>query len=54
MTIKGGATAPTVFHSVRQMMEKGMTLEQAIAEVEAILRGKLPEHIIALIRQECG
>lgn len=54
MTIKGGATAPTVFHTVRQMMAKGMTLEQAIAEVEAILRGKLPEHIIALIRQECG
>ena len=54
MTIKGGATAPTVFHTVRQMMAKGMTVEQAIAEVEAILRSKLPDHIKDMIRQECG
>ena len=54
MSMKGGATAPTVFHTVRQMMAKGMTVEQAIVEVEAILRGKLPDHIKDMIRQECG
>ena len=54
MTIKGGADHKTVFDTVRIMLKKGMTVEQSIAEVEAILRGKLPDHIIALIRQECG
>ena len=51
--VKGGATQQTVMDSVRLMMATGMTVYQAIVEVETILRGKLPEHIKALIYQDC-
>ena len=53
MTIKGGSSHQTVFNSVKIMMEKGMSVDQAIEEVESVLRGKLPDHIVAIIRQEC-
>jgi len=52
-TIKGGADKGTIFATVQQYMNCGATVEQAIEKAEGILRGKLPEHIIALIRQEC-
>ena len=52
--IKGGAREGTVFHSVNVMMAKGMTVQQAIVEVEKILRCQLPEDIKARISQECG
>jgi len=45
--------AQTVFDTVRMMMSRGMTVDQAIEKVESILRGKLEEHIKNLIRQEC-
>lgn len=54
MPIKGGARQEAVFHSVRMMMAKGMTVKQAIVEVEAILRCQLTEDIVARIYQECG
>ena len=52
MTIKGGAPPETVFHSVKIMIEKGMDFQEAINEVESILRGKIPDHIKDRIRQE--
>jgi len=52
--IKGGARQETIFDSVKILVEKGMTVKEAIAEVEAILRGKLPEHIVDRIYQECN
>ena len=54
MTIKGGARQETIFHTVRIIMARGATIDQAIKEVESILRCQLPKHIKALIRQECG
>jgi len=54
-TIKGGASQTTVQESVKYLVDdKGMTVQQAIEEVQSILRCKLPEHIVALIKQECG
>lgn len=53
MTIKGGADQSTVFGTIRNIMASGATVDQAIAKVESILRGQIPEHIKALIRQEC-
>lgn len=50
MTVK--ERPETVFHSVKIMMEKGMSLDQAIEEIESILRGKIPDHIKDRIRQE--
>ncbi len=55
MPIKGGASHQTVFNTVNMLVnEKGMTIKQAIVEVEAILRCQLPEDIIARVYQECG
>ena len=51
--IKGGAPQKAVTDSVKAMMAKGMSVYQAIVAVEAILRGKIPEHIKAIIYQEC-
>ncbi len=52
--IKGGARQEDVFHTVRILMRQGMTVNQAIAEVESILHRRLPENIKSLIYQECG
>ena len=52
--IKGGSAPETVFDTVRMMMERGATLDYAIAKVESILHCKLDENIKARIRQECG
>ncbi len=54
MAIKGSSRKETVFHTVDTMLEKGMTIEQAMAEVEAILHCILSDQIKGLIRQECG
>ena len=52
--VKGGADQKTVFDTVRKMMASGATVDEAMAKVESLMRGQLPEHIRALIRQECG
>ena len=44
----------TVFDTVKQLLEKGMTLEEAIREVEFKLRTPFPENIRDMIREECG
>jgi len=54
MTMKGGAREGTVFQTVRQLKEKGLSTQEAISEVEGILRGKLPAHIVAMVYRECG
>ena len=54
MTIKGGARQETVFETVRILLKKGMTVDQAIEEVESLLRGKLPEIIVDKIKEELG
>lgn len=54
MPIKSGARQETVFETVRMLVEKGLTVEDAIMEVESILHGKLPEHIKDMIRREVG
>jgi len=55
MTIKGGSNHQTVFNTVSMLVnQKGMTIPQAIEEVEKILRCKLPEEIKAQIYQECN
>ena len=54
MTIKGSSNQGTVFYTVNTMLKKGMPIEQAMAEVEAILHCILSDQIKALIRQECG
>ena len=51
--IKGGAAPETIFNTIKKMMANGKTIDQAISQVESILRSKLPEHILDLIRQEC-
>jgi len=52
--IKGGCPGATVFDSIQGYLERGYTLLEAIAEVESILRGKLPDTIISLINQKYG
>lgn len=54
MTLKGSADHGTVYETVRRFMAQGKTLQEAIAKVESIVRQKLPEHIKAFIRAECG
>lgn len=51
MTIK--SEAPTVFYSIKVMMDKGMDFQEAIEEIEGII-GKIPDHIKDRIRQELG
>ena len=42
-----------VFSQIKVLVkDKGMTLEDAILEIESKLCGKLPEHIIAQITEE--
>ena len=53
MTVKGGADQKTVFNSVKKAMVEGCNVYEAIVKVENILRGKIPEHIKALIYQDC-
>ncbi len=52
--LKGGASQESIFQTVKIHMEKGMTVQEAITEIESILRCKLTEHIVNLIYQECG
>lgn len=51
--IKGGCNQETIFHSVNVLTEKGLSVREAIAEIEAILRGKLPDSIKDRIYHEC-
>jgi len=37
---------------IRWYMSKGMTFNQAVAEIESVLHSKLPENIIAIAREE--
>ena len=52
MPIKGGAKQETIFDTIHLLKEKGLTLDEAIEEVQSILRGKLPEHILEMIRRD--
>lgn len=52
MTIKGGADKATIFATIKQYMDCGATVDQAIEKVEGILRGQLPDNIKALIYLE--
>ena len=54
MVIKGGATQQTVFDTIRILVVKGLTIGDAIEEVESTLRGQLPDHIKELIYLQCG
>ena len=52
MTIKGGTDIATILATVKQYMDCGATVEQAIEKVEGILRGRLPDNTKALIYLE--
>ncbi len=52
MTIKAEANKGTIFATIKQYMDCGATVEQAIEKAEGILRVQLPEHIKSLIYQE--
>ena len=52
--IKSGARQETIFDTIRMLRAKGLTVQEAILEVESILRGKFSEDIKAQIYQECG
>ena len=51
-TIKGGARVQTIFDSIEDYTRRGYTLQEAIEEVEKVLRCKLPENIVELIKQK--
>ena len=42
----------TIFDTIRILIEKGLTIQEAIEEVESKLRGKLPEHIVNRVHRE--
>ena len=42
----------SVFDTIRVLINKGLTLQEAIQEVETILHTKLPDHIISMIKEE--
>ena len=52
--IKGGARQETIFDTVKMLTEKGLTIKEAIEEIESVLHGKLPDRVISLIYQECN
>lgn len=55
--VKGGARQKTIFDTVRMLIEKGLTIQEAIEEVESKLHlrpyGGLSEELKARIYQEC-
>jgi len=51
MGVKGGASQETIFHTIRILKEKGLSVDEAIVGVESILRGKLPEHLVDMIKE---
>ena len=42
----------TIFGTIRILKDKGLSVDEAIAEVEARLRGRLSEDIIARIKTD--
>ena len=51
--LKGSADKESVFKTVRFMMNRGLTFNESIKEIESILRNQIPDEIKNLIRQEC-
>ena len=41
----------TIFDTIRILQAKGLSVDEAIAEVESILRGKLPENLVIMIKE---
>ena len=51
--MKGGASLETILGWVKYGVEtKGMSIEDAIADIERRLNGKLPESIVTLIKSD--
>lgn len=50
--IKGGCTQSTVFDTIQFYIDRGLSVDQAVQEVESVLRGKLGEDLIARIKTE--
>jgi len=48
MTVK----QDTVFGRIKMLRKKGLSVKEAIEEIESIHRAQLPEHIKSLIYQE--
>lgn len=48
MTIK----QDTVFDRIKILRKKGMSIKEAIEEIESVLHTQLPEHITILIKDE--
>ena len=42
----------TIFNQVSSLMEKGLSLDEAIGEIERILRGRLPDNLKARIHEQ--
>ena len=42
----------TIFNQVSSLMEKGLSLDEAIGEIEGILRGTLPDSLRCRIREQ--
>ena len=52
--VKGGARQEIIFDTIQFYIDRGLDINDAIKEVESILRGKLPENIVDLIKQKFG
>ena len=54
MPIKGGASRTTIFDTINMLLLKGLTIYEAISEMETTLRCQLPDDVKDRIYQECG